>query len=289
MAKVSGLDMTDAKAQVAALNAAGLALWGRGTQRIDFTPVSMQELERVGLDAYKLGILESQADLDTVQNYTIGVFAAFSLIAVVLGIGVGGNTGASLAYVFAAVPLIFLSIGSVAPGIIVGLISQIEGGKEGKGGNVDSAGINRRVRHEAAHFLVGYLLGLPIAAYEVETNTSCVEFHPTVNGEIVPNQRLSKGEIDKLSVVALSGAVGEALNFNSATGGGQDLELLQRLLLICEERMTRAKQEDQSRWGALSARMLLRQYDPEYQALCKAFAEKKSVPECMAILETARK
>ena len=219
------------------------------------------------------------------------MFAAFSLIAVVLGIGVGGNTGASLAYVFAAVPLIFLSIGSVAPGIIVGLISQIEGGKEGKGGNVDSAGINRRVRHEAAHFLVGYLLGLPIAAYEVETNTSCVEFHPTVNGEIVPNQRLSKGEIDKLSVVALSGAVGEALNFNSATGGGQDLELLQRLLLllICEERMTRAKQEDQSRWGALSARMLLRQYDPEYQALCKAFAEKKSVPECMAILETARK
>ena len=144
-----------------------------------------------------------------------------------------------------AIPILFLSIGSVAPGLIVGLVSRIEDGKEGKGGNVDATGVNRRVRHEAAHFLVGWLLGLPIADYSVEDQTSLVEFHPTQNGELQPGQRLAKGEVDKMCVVALSGAVGEALHFDSAFGGGQDLQTLQRLFLMSEERINAQQQQDQ--------------------------------------------
>ena len=43
----------------------------------------------------------------------------------------------------------------------------------------------------------------------------------------------------------------------------------------------------QTRWGALKARELLRMYDKEYAALCKAFAEKRPVKECIAILESS--
>ncbi|CAN0439999.1 unnamed protein product, partial [Ectocarpus sp. 13 AM-2016] len=35
----------------------------------------------------------------------------------------------------------------------------------------------RRVRHEAAHFLSGYLCGLPIKSYKADGGTTLVEFY----------------------------------------------------------------------------------------------------------------
>jgi len=289
---MSDFVMADATKQVALLQESRAPKWNRETARLNYSPVSMRELERVGLNAVSLGIMENEADLDTIKNYTAGVFVVFSIAAIAFGeLGAqlfpGKNVGPTITYVLGAIPILFLSIGSVAPGLIVGLVSRIEDGKEGKGGNVDATGVNRRVRHEAAHFLVGWLLGLPIADYSVEDQTSLVEFHPTQNGELQPGQRLAKGEVDKMCVVALSGAVGEALHFDSAFGGGQDLQTLQRLFLMSEERINAQQQQDQTRWGALKARELLRMYDKEYAALCKAFAEKRPVKECIAILESS--
>ena len=57
-------------------------------------------------------------------------------------------------------PLLFLSP-STAPGLISAVI---EVGKT----RLDPKYGERRVKHEAAHFLMGYLCGVPIQGYEVE-------------------------------------------------------------------------------------------------------------------------
>lgn len=54
--------------------------------------------------------MEDEADLDKVKNYTAAVFVGFSALAVVAGFAVPGNAGATLTYVFGAVPLLFMGV-----------------------------------------------------------------------------------------------------------------------------------------------------------------------------------
>ncbi|CAN0330974.1 unnamed protein product, partial [Hapterophycus canaliculatus] len=42
----------------------------------------------------------------------------------------------------------------------------------------------RRVRHEAAHFLSGYLCGLPIKSYKADGGTTQVEFYDSADGDM---------------------------------------------------------------------------------------------------------
>jgi len=283
---LAALPLDDARRQVEFLRGLKLRKFGAAIGRLGYYAVTMQQLERVGLSASALGVVESDADLETVKNYTAGVFVGFSLLAVIAGFAIPGPTGATLTYLFGAVPLVFLGIGSTVPGLIVKGITAIESGKEGRGGDVDAEGVNRRVRHEAAHFLLGYILGLPVCGYNVEPDTARVAFFATPRGDLQPGDRFTKEELDRLCVVSLAGAVGETLTFSKATGGGQDLRLLQRAFVTAEERLNPNMQMDKTRWGALKARELLKSYDGEYQRLCRAFAQKLPVPECILVIES---
>ena len=245
------------------------------------------------------------------------------------------QVGAGITYAFAILPILFLGVGSSSPGIIVALVSIIKT-------RIDSDYKDRRVQHEAAHFLAGYLCGLPIKSYKVRPpfeprrcvcrrqtvtpvndmsmiGTSCcaescvlttavratrsgppahiqvdgatteIEFYETTKGDQATiDRKLKRPEIDSFSVVALSGAVGEVLKFGSSTGSAQDLDVLGRLMNRCEPPMRGPAQEMQTRWAALTAYKLLKKYSKEYDALIQAFREKRSIPECIAALETVQ-
>lgn len=57
----------------------------------------------------------------------------------------------------------------------------------------------RRVRHEACHFLSGYLCGLPIKSYRAEGGTTLVEFYDSVDGDLGGRAlKFTPEEVDKV-------------------------------------------------------------------------------------------
>merc|ERR1711990_704146 len=156
---------------------------------------------------------------------TLGVTLGCSILGVLALAFAPPNIGATLCYLFALIPIVFLGIGSTAPGIIAGAIASLRGTKEERDQQED-----RVCRHEAGHFLCGYLCGLPVRGYSTnDLGVPCVEFYPSTEGEAM-GRELSSEEIAIMSVVAMSGSVAEALEFGEAKGGESDLLELDGLM-----------------------------------------------------------
>lgn len=100
--------------------------------------------------------------LDDFKDATILVVVISSILALASGLVIGGNAGATGMYLFALLPIGWISIGSTAPGILAGLIETTKGTKESK-----EAQRERIVAHESAHFLCGYVCGLPVRGASV--------------------------------------------------------------------------------------------------------------------------
>lgn len=229
-----------------------------------------------------LGVTGTSVSMNDIKDATIAV----TLGATVLGIAslkfLPENVGAAVCYLLALVPIGFIGIGSSAPGIITGAIAQLKG-------TADSAETKeqRICAHEAGHFLCGYLCGLPIRSYTIaENGFPCVEFHSSSDADAVSSRReFTKEEIAALSVVALSGSVAEVLSFGQARGGESDLIELDRLFRRSKEFIGAQKQQDLTRWGALTSYNLIKANLGKYEKLIESFKEKKSVVECIAVIE----
>jgi len=70
----------------------------------------------------------------------------------------------------------------------------------------------RRLRHEAAHFLVGYILGLPIQRYEVQPEPRCIFYEPKPT---VLNGTLSVDQMNKYAVLLFAGIQGELSQYDN--------------------------------------------------------------------------
>jgi len=237
-----------------------------------------------GIEGKDLSPLEGGNEDDLRWSLVVVCLGSF-ILAAGSGIVIGGNVGATLTYLFAVIPILFLGVGSTAPGIIT---SAIEGFKT----NTDSDFNERRIRHEAAHFLVGYALGFPIRSYTSEGPACEVEFYDTPAGDDFAAARtaeaLKKEQLEPLAVVAMSGAVGECLEFGNARGGQNDLVALQTLFTRTRPYVRADEQMSLTRWGVVEAHKVLTQNRAAYEALVQAFREKRSVQECIAIIESTK-
>ena len=247
-------------------------------------PVSLNFLEtRTGgqITAESLGVGgEMDVSLDDFKYATLYV----TLGSTILGIGalafLPENVGATFCYIAALIPILFLAVGSSAPGIIAGAIAATRGTKEEKGEQED-----RVCRHEAGHFLCGYLSGLPIRGYSAnDLGFPCVEFYPSLDGE-ARGRELSADEIAIMSVVAMSGSVAEVLAFGEAKGGDSDLMELDGLMRRSSDFVGAQKQQDLTRWGALAAYNIITANSDKFERLVEAFKQKKSVADCIAAIE----
>jgi len=248
-------------------------------------PVDLGTLEqRTGgeITAKSLGVDgEDDVSLDDFKYATIGVTLGASVLGVASLAFLPENVGPTLCYFFALLPILWVSVGSSAPGILAGIISLVRTGGDGSEEKED-----RVCRHEAAHFLCGYLSGLPIRSYQTggDGEFPCVEFHISKDGDAT-GRELSSEEIAVMSVVAMSGSVAEAMQFDEAKGGDNDLLELNRLFRRSEEFLGANKQQDLTRWGALASYNLLNGNKDAYEKLVVAFKQKKSVSECIAVIE----
>lgn len=224
---------------------------------------------------------EDDVSLDDFKYATIGVTLGCSALGIASLVFLPDNTGASLCYVFALLPVLWVAVGSSAPGILAGIIATVQSGKEGGDDKEE-----RICRHEAAHFLCGYLCGLPVRSYSTggEGEFPCVEFHASVDGQM--NREMTEKEIAVMSVVAMSGSVAEAMQFEEAKGGGNDLLELAGLFKRSKEFLGAVKQQDLTRWGALAAYNLLNGNKDAYEKLVTAFKQKRTVVECIAAIES---
>lgn len=186
-------------------------------------PVTLETLERRSdgkVTGESLGIGgEGDVKFEEFQDLTVAVVLGSTLMGILSLAVLPENIGATVTYLFALIPVGFIGIGSTSPGIIAAAI------KGSRGDSEDAEQQRERIcRHEAGHFLCGWLCGLPIKSYNVndDTGVACVEFHTGGAG-----QELSDEEIASLSVVAMSGSVAEILNFDVAKGGENDLLELQ--------------------------------------------------------------
>ena len=238
-------------------------------------PVSLQMLEqRTGLTAESLGLDDKSVDLDDFKYATLFVLGGSSIAGVASLALLPPNVGATLCYLFALIPILFLGIGSSAPQFIANFIASV------KGGNGDDVPPQERIcRHEAAHFCCGYWCGLPVSGYSVSDGVARVEFG-------VGRSQYSETEVAALAVTALSGLAGEALKWNKAEGAAADLMQLEGVFRQSKEFIGAAQQQDLTRWGALTAANLLRSNEEKYEKVVEAFNRQASVDECILILES---
>ena len=83
--EMSDCVMVGATGHVAVLNESAVPKWDQDTARLQYSPVSMKELERASLNAVSLGIMKNEADPDTIKGYTASVFVVFVITAIAVG------------------------------------------------------------------------------------------------------------------------------------------------------------------------------------------------------------
>ena len=245
-----------------------------GSANLRTFPVSLGMLEqRTSLTPESLGLDDTSVSLDDFKYATLYVAGGSAALAIASLALLPPNIGATLCYLFALVPILFLGIGSTAPQIIANAIASLKGtAKEGVEESV------RRCRHEAAHFCCGYWCGLPIKSYSVD-EVAQVEFG-------VGNRGYTATEVAALAVTALAGLVGEALEWNKAVGAEADLIALEQVFRRSDDFIGAQAQQDITRWGALTAANLLRTNKEQYEKVVEAFSQQKPIEECIAILES---
>lgn len=107
----------------------------------------------------------------------------------------------------------------------------------------------RVLSHEAAHFLVGYLLGVPIANYSLSIGKEHVDFVEARIQQRLFQSKLETQDIDQMAVVAMAGVAAEAMEFEEIMGQTADLMDLQRLLNRSADKLSNMQQQDATRWA----------------------------------------
>merc|ERR1712113_644247 len=117
-----------------------------------------------------------------------------SIVATLSGVLLPGDWGFFVPYLVGGISLGVLAIGSTAPGLLQFAIDRFS--------NVFPDYRERVLRHEAAHFLVGYLFGVPIAGYTLDVSKEHIDFVEGKLGKSMFVDDIEEGDLDMLSIVA---------------------------------------------------------------------------------------
>lgn len=151
---------------------------------------------------------------------------------------------------------------------------------------------DRILHHEAGHFLVAYLLGIPVAGYALsaweafqqkQTSQGGVRFADTTLAEQLQTKTISSVLLDRYCTVWMAGIAAEVLRYGRAEGGAEDRAKIHLTLRQVQRPPSELKLKEN--WALLQARTLLENHQPAYQALVSAMEQRSSVAECYQIIE----
>ena len=150
---------------------------------------------------------------------------------------------------------------------------------------------DRIICHEAGHFLVAYLLEIPIGGYALSAWEAFRQGQSAQGGVRFDDQKLtaqlqkgiiSEQLVDRYCTVWMAGIAAEDLVYGNAEGGAEDRAKITAILT--QLKRPRESQLKQS-WASLQARSLLENHQSAYKALVKAMKERAPVSDCYQAIQ----
>lgn len=190
-----------------------------------------------------------------------------------------GDWGFFVPYLIGSISLVVLGVGSTSPGLLqagIGAFSSFFPDYQ-----------DRIVRHEAAHFLVAYLLGLPILSYSLDIGKEHVNLINDKLEKIIYSGQLDAKELDRLAAVSMAGLAAEGLTYDKVVGQSADLFSLQRFINRSKPQLSKQQQQNLTRWAVLLSGSLLKNNKAVHEALMAAMSKKATVLECIQAIEMA--
>jgi hypothetical protein len=194
-------------------------------------------------------------------------------------------------------PLINLSptIPAIATFTILGIATVDSFSLQGKGGTIVLDWIarfspqhrDRIIHHEAGHFLVAHILGIPVTGYTLSAWEAWKQGQSGQGGVTFDDQELAlqleKGTIstqmvDRYCTVWMAGIAAESLVFDGAEGGADDQSKLASVLKILG--FSESAYQQKQRFHALQAKTLLQENWSSYQALIQVMGQRGTVADC---------
>lgn len=162
-----------------------------------------------------------------------------------------------------------------------------------EGGKKEDADARRErmCRHEAGHLLCGYVCGLPVSKYMINSETSVANVECLVSRGCLRETTISDADIAHLSVVAMP-CRGELPNSWLSRRPPEArliyLLALQNCFRRSKDFIGAAKQQDLTRWGVLMSYDIIKKNLTKYEALVWAFKENTSLADCVSIIEATK-
>ena len=150
----------------------------------------------------------------------------------------------------------------------------------------------RIVHHEAGHFLVAHLLGIPVTGYTLSAWEALKQKQPGLGGVSFDDQELaaqleqgtlSAQILDRYCTIWMAGVAAETLVYGNAEGGADDRRKLGAVLTPLG--FSASAQTQKERFYALQANTLLKGNWSAYEALVSAMQQRTDVPECYRVIE----
>eukprot|EP00931_Biecheleriopsis_adriatica_P022288 TRINITY_DN14363_c0_g1_i1.p1 TRINITY_DN14363_c0_g1~~TRINITY_DN14363_c0_g1_i1.p1 ORF type:complete len:408 (+),score=71.87 TRINITY_DN14363_c0_g1_i1:36-1259(+) len=267
--------------EVALFQGNGFKMFGAAAQ-IPKQPYSMQDIKDAKLDGNRLLTTD-----DTAVGMRNRLLSFVAIVGASLAFGFPGLRGAVLTIgiaLFVAIAVdVLLGQGSWQLLILDVLARAVNPEYE-----------NRVVQHEAARFLVGYLIGVLPKGYSLSALDALEKFQsPSIKAGClycsadlqneVTSGSLSSKTLDQLVCIKLAGVAQEYLMFGRAQSGSSNIVQVEDLFSALN--FDPRRRTDQTNWAILNVASLLRRYKEVHVELAKAMQGGASVGECIAIIE----
>ncbi|MEJ1929681.1 ATP-dependent Zn protease [Nostoc sp. NIES-2111] len=202
-------------------------------------------------------------------------------------------------------PLINLSptIPALATFTILGIATFDSFSLQGKGGTIFIdwvAGFSpqyrdRIIHHEAGHFLVANLLGIPVTGYTLsaweawrqgQSGQGSISLNDTELGSQLEQGKISHQTLERYCTILMAGIAAETLVFERVEGGNDDRRKLANVfrLLGFSESVCQQKQ----RFHILQAKTLIQDNWLSYQALAEAIRQRATIADCQKAIADAQ-
>ncbi|AUT00947.1 ATP-dependent Zn protease [Nostoc sp. CENA543] len=152
---------------------------------------------------------------------------------------------------------------------------------------------DRIIHHEAGHFLVAHLLGIPVTGYTLSAWEALKQGQSGLGGVTFDDQeialQLQQGKIttqmlDRYCTVWMAGIAAESLVYERAEGGNDDQSKLASVLKVLG--FSESTYQQKKRFHALQAKTLLQENWSSYQALVQAMRQRGTVADCQKAIVT---
>ncbi len=206
-------------------------------------------------------------------------------------------------------PLIALpaEVPAVLTAAVLGLAAVDRFGWQGRGGtllvdwfaNRSPAYRDRILHHEAGHFLVAHLLGIPVSGYALDAWEAFQQGYPGSGGVQFDDRELAqwldRGEVpgrllNHYATVWMAGIAAEKLIYGNAQGGSDDRQKLISLWaqLSSQRNPTQPNGTAQTNLAILRAKTLIEQNRTAYESLVEKLRDRASIETCKAAIDLAK-